>query len=45
VMPVLRARGVAASDYEGESLRERLVGTESPILRTDHPGASHRQLQ
>lgn len=44
VMPVLRARGVAATDYEADSLRERLVGTSSPILRDDHPGASFRKL-
>jgi FMN-dependent oxidoreductase (nitrilotriacetate monooxygenase family) len=44
VMPILRARGVAASDYEGDTLRERLVGTPSPILNADHPGASYRTL-
>ncbi|AKR54428.1 hypothetical protein XM25_01120 [Devosia sp. H5989] len=42
VLPILRARGVAASDYEGESLRERLLGTSTPVLRDDHPGASYR---
>jgi FMN-dependent oxidoreductase (nitrilotriacetate monooxygenase family) len=44
VLPILRARGVAASDYQGASLRERLVGTPSPILRDDHPGAGYRKL-
>lgn len=44
VMPILRARGVAASDYEGDTLRERLVGTPSPILGDDHPGAAYRKL-
>jgi len=45
VLPVLRARGVAASDYQGDSLRERLVGTDGPTLSADHPGAGHRKLQ
>lgn len=44
VLPVLRKRGVAASDYQGASLRERLVGTPSPVLRNDHPGAAYRKL-
>jgi len=42
VLPILRARGVAASEYEGESLRERLLGTPTPLLRDDHPGAGYR---
>ncbi|MDI2098280.1 NtaA/DmoA family FMN-dependent monooxygenase [Ruicaihuangia caeni] len=42
VLPILRERGVAAQDYQGESLRERLVGTPSPVLRDDHPGAAYR---
>ena len=42
VLPILRARGAAASEYEGESLRERLLGTPTPMLRDDHPGASYR---
>lgn len=42
VLPILRARGAAASEYEGESLRERLLGTPTPMLHDDHPGASYR---
>jgi len=42
VMPILRARGIAASDYEKNTLRERLLGTPSPVLRDDHPGAGYR---
>jgi len=42
VMPILRKRGVAASDYEKNTLRERLLGTPSPVLRDDHPGARYR---
>lgn len=44
VMPILRARGVAATEYEGDSLRERLVGTTDSILSADHPGAAYRKL-
>ncbi|WP_240232703.1 NtaA/DmoA family FMN-dependent monooxygenase [Devosia lacusdianchii] len=44
VLPVLRARGVAATDYEGETLRERLLGTPTPVLRDDHPGSGYRSL-
>ena len=42
VLPILRTRGVAASDYEGDSLRERLVGTATAVLPDDHMGASYR---
>lgn len=42
VLPILRARGVAASDYEAPTLRQRLLGTETPALRDDHPGAGYR---
>ncbi|KKC39655.1 hypothetical protein WH87_05755 [Devosia epidermidihirudinis] len=44
VMPILRARGVAATEYEGDTLRERLVGTPDSILNDDHPGAAYRKL-
>jgi len=44
VMPILRARGVAAADYEHRTLRERLVGTPGPRLRDDHPGAAYRKI-
>jgi FMN-dependent oxidoreductase (nitrilotriacetate monooxygenase family) len=44
VMPILRARGVAPTDYEGDTLRERLVGTPDAILTDDHPGAAYRKL-
>jgi len=42
VMPILRARGVAAAEYEKNTLRERLLGTPNPGLRDDHPGARYR---
>jgi len=42
LMPILRARGVAATDYDKPSLRERLLGTPSPVLPSDHPGARYR---
>ncbi|MGG7510738.1 NtaA/DmoA family FMN-dependent monooxygenase [Plantibacter sp. YIM 135249] len=42
VLPILRKRGVAASEYEAPTLRERLLGTETPVLRDDHPGAGFR---
>ncbi|QEE62129.1 NtaA/DmoA family FMN-dependent monooxygenase [Salinibacterium sp. dk2585] len=41
VLPILRERGVAASEYEGETLRERLIGT-APTLGDDHPAARFR---
>jgi len=43
VLPILRQRGVAGSDYEAATLRERLLGTETPALRADHPGAGYRR--
>jgi long-chain alkane monooxygenase len=42
VLPILRERGVAASEYEADTLRERLLGSETPVLRGDHPGAGYR---
>src|SRR5699024_7541931 len=43
VLPILRERGVAAEGYEEDTLRERLLGTDSPHLRDDHPGAGYRK--
>ncbi|GAA1495071.1 NtaA/DmoA family FMN-dependent monooxygenase [Paeniglutamicibacter kerguelensis] len=42
VLPILRERGVAATDYEGSTLRERLFGTGTPVLGASHPAAGHR---
>ena len=43
VLPLLRARGVLADAYrEGETLRERLTGSGSPVLPRTHPAAAHR---
>lgn len=42
VLPILRERGVAPTEYEESTLRERLMGTAQPVLRSDHPGASYR---
>lgn len=42
VLPILRRRGVVATDYEAQTLRERLLGTDDPYLPADHPGASYR---
>ncbi|XBH21024.1 NtaA/DmoA family FMN-dependent monooxygenase [Jonesiaceae bacterium BS-20] len=44
VMPILRKRGVAASEYEAETLRERLMGTDSPVLPDNHTGARFRNM-
>ena len=41
-LPILRKRGVAASEYEAPTLRERLLGKETAVLRDDHPGAGFR---
>lgn len=43
VLPILRERGVASEGYEEDTLRERLLGTDSPHLRDDHPGAGYRK--
>ncbi|MFE4080316.1 NtaA/DmoA family FMN-dependent monooxygenase [Paenarthrobacter sp. YIM B13468] len=45
VLPILRKRGVASSEYESASLRERLLGSDSPTLPADHPGAGYRNRQ
>lgn len=44
VMPILRKRGVAAGEYEAETLRERLMGADSPVLADNHVGAGYRNL-
>lgn len=45
VLPILRQRGVAASEYEASSLRERLLGSTSPTLPSNHPGAGYRHQE
>lgn len=45
VMPILRERGAAAPAGRTGTLRERLLGTPSPYLPSDHPGASYRPVQ
>lgn len=42
VLPILRERGVAASDYDAPTLRQRLLGSEQPVLGDDHPAARYR---
>ncbi|GAA2451244.1 NtaA/DmoA family FMN-dependent monooxygenase [Agromyces soli] len=42
VLPILRERGVAGKEYEGATLRERLLGTGSAMLPAEHPAAAHR---
>lgn len=42
VMPILRERGAAATSNDARTLRERLLGTPSPYLPDNHPGASYR---
>lgn len=42
VLPILRERGVAGAGYDAPTLRQRLVGTPTPVLRDDHPGAAYR---
>ncbi|MCS5499417.1 NtaA/DmoA family FMN-dependent monooxygenase [Cnuibacter physcomitrellae] len=42
VLPVLRARGLARSEYEGDTLRERLFPEGTAHLPASHPGAAYR---
>ncbi|WGW13254.1 NtaA/DmoA family FMN-dependent monooxygenase [Saxibacter everestensis] len=42
VLPILRERGIAPSGYGQTTLRERLLGSTSAVLRDDHPGALFR---
>ncbi|MFW7415489.1 NtaA/DmoA family FMN-dependent monooxygenase [Demequina sp. SO4-18] len=42
VLPILRERGVAPREYEGSTLRERLTGSGSADLPSDHPAAAFR---
>lgn len=44
VLPILRRRGVAASEYTAPTLRERLLGGDAATLPSDHPGAGFRTL-
>ncbi|MDO8381599.1 MAG: NtaA/DmoA family FMN-dependent monooxygenase [Microbacterium sp.] len=43
VMPELRARGLVATDLPAMTLRERLLGTGTPHLAPEHPGAAYRR--
>ena len=45
VMPILRERGAAVPSSDARTLRERLLGTPSPYLPDDHPGASYRPVR
>lgn len=42
VLPVLRERGLARTEYAGATLRESLFGVGHAHLPADHPGAVHR---
>ncbi|MGC5247440.1 NtaA/DmoA family FMN-dependent monooxygenase [Gordonia sp. DT219] len=42
VMPEFRARGLVAAPGEPTTLRQRLTGSSSPHLPTDHPGYAYR---
>ncbi|WP_166870822.1 NtaA/DmoA family FMN-dependent monooxygenase [Salinibacterium sp. ZJ450] len=42
VLPILRERGVAASDYDAPTLRQRLIGSDTATLGDDHPAAAYR---
>ena len=42
VLPVLRERGLARTEYSGATLRESLFGPGHAHLPADHPGAVHR---
>lgn len=42
LLPVLRARGLARSEYAGSTLREALFGHGNQWLAADHPGARYR---
>lgn len=42
LLPVLRDRGLARTDYAGWTLRETLFGPGSRWLADDHPGARYR---
>jgi hypothetical protein len=42
IMPELAARGLVQTDLPAMTLRERLLGTGTPHLADDHPGAAYR---
>ncbi|MCU1446731.1 MAG: hypothetical protein JWP54_2389 [Cryobacterium sp.] len=42
IMPELQARGLVQTDRPAMTLRERLLGTGTPHLAADHPGAAYR---
>ena len=41
VLPVLRERGLAQSEYSAGTLREKLFG-DGPLLNDRHPAAAYR---
>jgi long-chain alkane monooxygenase len=43
VVPVLQARGLLRTSYEGTTLRENFSGKGRARLRDDHPGARYRR--
>jgi len=43
VVPVLQARGLLRTSYEGTTLRESFYGEGQARLRDDHPGAGYRR--
>jgi hypothetical protein len=43
VVPVLQARGLLRTSYEGTTLRESFYGAGQARLRDDHPGAGYRR--
>ncbi len=43
LIPELQRRGVAPTEYDRGTLREKLFG-EGPCLPDRHPGASYRRL-
>jgi long-chain alkane monooxygenase len=40
VMPLLRERGILPETPRGGSMRERILGVDSPLLAEGHPGAA-----
>lgn len=42
VLPLLQQRGVASTEYETHTLRERILGAGHVRLSEDHPGAAYR---
>ncbi|MTD17048.1 NtaA/DmoA family FMN-dependent monooxygenase [Nakamurella sp. YIM 132087] len=42
VLPVMRERGLARTEYQGDTLREHLFGAGQRWLGSGHPGAAYR---